>query len=580
MTKPKNAKEFRQNLAQQFIESLNKEGLEWKAGWQMLSSRPYNAVTARKYKGLNILNLAYAAAEKGSTDPRWVTFNQISDRDGKYHPGEKWHLKKGSEAAYVEYFYPYDTKEKKQLSWNEYKTEIDAGREASEFNFYSKYFAVFNAIDVEGMPPLEKTENLDIKPSELVEKLSGKMNVPIYYDGIDRAFYRPAEDAIHLPAASSFNSAEELAATSLHELAHATGHESRLNRNIQNSFGTENYAYEELVAEMTSSFMTIRVDEKIPDILMENHKAYINSWIKEVENNPDVLVSAIRDAERASTYMDYMAEIITEAEYKSIIGSSIEVNKDSVKVQESDVVLSRAFISEGYTENDKVRGLFIKDANSKPEEIVFKSRKELLAAFPDSVAIGVNTTILYNKNSTKDFSRAMRYKNELMEAIPGSFAIVAHDAPEEYFSLQDGQLQEYKELFDEFNVEFDLSTREIGQMKDALSKKIFYEWLDFSDELLTKTPQEIFNASYEKVMKEEFYMILSENIDEDEYSIEELKALNDTDNILEKAYLNWLKEDVSDEIRTSLAMSVREIKNKSLSLQNSKEKLSEESFEL
>ena len=579
MAKPKNAKEFRQNLAQQFIESLNKEGLEWKAGWQMLSSRPYNAITERKYKGLNILNLAYAAAEKGSTDPRWVTFNQISDRDGKYHPGEKWHLKKGSEAVYVEYFYPYDIKEKKQLSWNEYKTEIDAGREASEFNFYSKYFAVFNAIDVEGMPPLEKTENLDIKPSELVEKLSGKMNVPIYYDGIDRAFYRPAEDAIHLPAVSSFNSAEELAATSLHELAHATGHESRLNRNIQNSFGTENYAYEELVAEMTSSFMTIRVDEKIPDILMENHKAYINSWIKEVENNPDVLVSAIRDAERASTYMDYMAEIITEAEYKSIIGSSIEVNKDSVKEQESDVVLSRAFISEGYTENDKVRGLFIKDANSKPEEIVFKSRKELLAAFPDSVAIGVNTTILYNQNSTKDFSRAMRYKNELMEAIPGSFAIVAHDEPEEYFSLQDGQLQEYKELFDEFNVEFDLSTREIGRMKDALSKKINEEWQNFSDELLSKSPKEIFDAAYEKIMKEDLFIILGENIDDNEYTLKELKLLHQTDHLLDHLYNDWLNQESGDEIRTSLAMSVYKLNNTPL-IEDKKEKYLKEGFEL
>ena len=94
-----------------------------------------------------------------------------------------------------------------------------------------------------------------------IKKLSESMNVPIHYDGVGSAFYRPSTDDIHLPRPESFYSSAEFNGTALHELAHSTGHPTRLNRDIKNLFGSENYAFEELVAEMTSCFMSANLQD-------------------------------------------------------------------------------------------------------------------------------------------------------------------------------------------------------------------------------------------------------------------------------------------------------------------------------
>ena len=76
---------------------------------------PHNGVTKANYRGCNSFWLSLIAMSKDYTDPRWLTMHQIMDPDKKYHPNEKWHLKKGFKATYVEYWYPYDVKNKKAL---------------------------------------------------------------------------------------------------------------------------------------------------------------------------------------------------------------------------------------------------------------------------------------------------------------------------------------------------------------------------------------------------------------------------------------------------------------------------------
>lgn len=316
MSKPKNREEFRNQMAEAFINILSERGLEWKKEWTGTGSTNMNAVTKAPYKGINALNLYLTARIRGYDDVRWATMVQIADKDRKYHPNEKWHLKAGSKATYVEYWYQYDTVNKKAVTWKQYRDEILNGRPPEAFRLCSRYTPVFNASDIEGIPKLELEvkENRDINIDEIVTKLSENMKVPIFEDGGDRAYYSPANDEIHLPKKEYFTSEYAFNATALHELSHSTGHATRLNRALGGFFGSESYAYEELVAEMCACFTGINLNS-VPDT--ENHKAYVQSWIREIKEKPDALVRAVKDAQAAALYMDFNAELITREEYVS-----------------------------------------------------------------------------------------------------------------------------------------------------------------------------------------------------------------------------------------------------------------------
>lgn len=121
------------------------------------------------------------------------------------------------------------------------------------------------------------------------------------------------------PAVELFN------ATALHELSHSTGHPTRLNRPQGAFFGTEQYAYEELVAEMCSCFMGTELQTEATPQHIDNHKAYVQSWIQAIREKPETLVKAIKDAQAAANFMDYKAGLITEKEYEKACGSVMEV---------------------------------------------------------------------------------------------------------------------------------------------------------------------------------------------------------------------------------------------------------------
>lgn len=107
--------------------------------------------------------------------------------------------------------------------------------------------------------------------------------------------------------------------TALHELSHATGAEKRLNRDIRNVFGTEKYAYEELVAEISACFMSEHIQIEQTEEHVNNHKAYIQSWTKALSEKPEMLMKAIRDAEKAANYLEYHAEILSKEEYQETL---------------------------------------------------------------------------------------------------------------------------------------------------------------------------------------------------------------------------------------------------------------------
>ena len=334
MSKPKNKDEYRAELAEAFAHVLEEKGLEWKKDWQGSGGgAPHNGITKANYRGSNAFWLSLVSMMKGYDDPRWVTMVQIMDTGGKYHPKEKWHLKAGSKATYVEYWMPFDTVSKKAVTWEQFREDIKNGRSENEFGLTSRYTAVFNAKDVEGMPEIEVVTNPDITADELIDRLSAGMNVPIYTDGGDQAYYSPSKDEIHLPTPESFNSEYAFNATALHELSHSTGHPSRLNRDQGSFFGTSQYAYEELVAEMCSCFMGVNLNTEASPEHIDNHKAYVQSWIQAIRDKPETLIKAIKDAQSAANYMDYKSGVITKDEYDKLCGACKEI-RTAVNVAE------------------------------------------------------------------------------------------------------------------------------------------------------------------------------------------------------------------------------------------------------
>lgn len=310
--------DFRKKLAQQFIDALEEQELDWKKEWEGTSNIPKNATTNKAYSGINRFNLMLIGMARNTKDPRWATFKQIQDNG--------WKLKKGSKGAQIEYWMPYDVVDKKALSWQDFRNQ-NLSFSDKRYMLTAKYFHVFNAEDIDNIPELTQNINPTVEQDVLIDKLQKNMDIKIYNDGGDRAFYRPSEDAIHLPAKESFHSTYDYNSTALHELAHSTGASHRLNRDMKTS-----YAREELVAEITSAFSSVNLQASQSQEHINNHKAYVQSWIQMIKDKPETLMSAISDAQKAAEYMDFKAELINEKQYMNSkdVSETVEVKNTEV----------------------------------------------------------------------------------------------------------------------------------------------------------------------------------------------------------------------------------------------------------
>lgn len=324
-------KSFREEVAEQFLKALEEKPLEWYKSWRSTDTgRAINITTNKPYKGVNSFWLKHKEYNHGYGDNRWATFKQIKDKG--------WKLAKGSKGEKVEFYMPIDNYIEKAISWDKYnnlseeeKGEVITkanGKKVERYSLGTKIYTVFNASQIEGVPKLNlKLVKNNIKADEVVQRIAEGMKVEIReIENSSKPSYSPSGDYITMPKASQFNSDYYYAATALHELGHSTGHESRLNRDLTGGFGSKKYAYEELIAEITSTFMSEYIETPITEDNMKQHKAYIQSWISAIRNNKNYLFKAISKAEEASDYM------IEKAELDKILENDIEKD-DSEKVE-------------------------------------------------------------------------------------------------------------------------------------------------------------------------------------------------------------------------------------------------------
>lgn len=313
---------MREEMKTAFLASLKEDKIPWVRDWTRFTC-PQNAVSQNEYHGINLLWLSYIQMERNYQDPRWCTFLQAQEKG--------WQIKKGEKGSRVEFWSIYDTKEKRKLS----KEDADQLRKTLGEDFYNRVrpiasiYIVFNGEQIKGIPQFSPQkqkwdETLLLKKRDV---LLQNMKLT-FHEGGDRAFYSPRKDQITMPEVKQFKSGYGYISTFLHEAGHATGHKSRMNREIQNHFGTPDYAREELRAEIASAFTAQNLGIEMMDSShLENHKAYIQSWIQILEKNPNELFSAIHDAEKISEYLIQKAGLNKKqvlAEKKEYVVEDIE----------------------------------------------------------------------------------------------------------------------------------------------------------------------------------------------------------------------------------------------------------------
>lgn len=295
-------------MLDKLLECIENNPVPWQKGWVSVggitsSGYPYNAKTGKPYNGINALYLALIEGMRGYGDARWATYNQIQELGASVRKGEK-----GSD---IFFWTQYDKATKKPFDRR--SVEGMAEEEVKEYLNENvrpvlKNYTVFNAAQCDNFPKSESTEVVESPKTpraslECAEKIIRNSAAPVRYDGGNNAFYSIFTDDIHLPKIEAFKTMNDYYATALHEIAHSTGHESRLNRDLSGSFGSEKYAIEELRAELTSVFMQTDLGIELGAAEITNHSAYLKSWLSVVKKDHNVFYKAAADASKATEYI-------------------------------------------------------------------------------------------------------------------------------------------------------------------------------------------------------------------------------------------------------------------------------------
>jgi len=285
--------DYRRDLTDQLIKQLIDGTAPWQKSWDGRSSMPINPVTGKRYRGGNSIGLQSHGLRRGYPDPRWMTSKQAESKGWRVRDVEK------RNPFSIEYWKFEETREKTNedgspVLGEDGKPETETVRLPRPMVFFSK---VFNAAQIDGIPELQHAAH-EWDPIERAEQILLSSGAQIIHDQVDKAFYSPTNDSIHLPQRKQFQSPARYYARALHELCHWTGHPSRLDRKF-GVFGDPEYAQEELRMELASLFLADRLG--IPN--MVNHASYVSSWVKVLKEDKHEIFRASRDAEAITEYV-------------------------------------------------------------------------------------------------------------------------------------------------------------------------------------------------------------------------------------------------------------------------------------
>ena len=272
-----------QIITDRIVEIMEKGVTPWRKPWNGgIDGGPRNLVSKKHYQGINAFLLSCIP----HTTPYWLTFKQAKEMGGN--------VRKGVEGTPV-------------IFWKIYEKEDATAEDGKKRLPVLRYYTVFNADQCEGIkaPDEDLPEWPEHERIEQAEAIQLAMpNRPKVIYGGSRAFYQPAFDTVTVPELKRFEKPEEFYSTLFHELAHSTGHESRLNREGISGFhffGDNAYSKEELVAEMTAAFLCGHCG--IENATIENSAAYLQGWIKALKGDKKLAITAAAHAQKAANYI-------------------------------------------------------------------------------------------------------------------------------------------------------------------------------------------------------------------------------------------------------------------------------------
>lgn len=294
-------------ITDKIIAELEAGRVPWVQPWGTAAARaplamPKNASTARQYSGINVLILWGAVIERGFAGQSWLTFRQALSLGGHVRKGER-----GTTVVYADRFVPSDEK----------RRAVETGEEVQAIPFL-KRFTVFNTDQCEALPGEIATAAPPPPPCLIeptVDTLIKATGITFHIGG-DRAFYAPAEDFVQVPPPQAYFEPINWHRTALHELGHATGHPSRLNRDQSGSHGTKKYAFEELVAELSSAFSCASLGI-VPTV---RHADYIGAWLDVLREDSRAIVRAASQASKAADYLlGFVSQPVASAPVDSVV---------------------------------------------------------------------------------------------------------------------------------------------------------------------------------------------------------------------------------------------------------------------
>ena len=289
-----NRADIYQEITDQMIAMIEAGTRPWSKSWNG-STAPNIPLrsTGVPYRGINVLTLWVAAMTKGYASPHWLTFKQALALGGCVRKGEK-----GSTVVYAN---------KIEVNADSKAQEgAERGEDGKRQVAFLKRYTVFNAEQIDGIEakypaplPVITATNPDQRDAEL-DTLFARVPVTLKHFG-SQPYYQPSGDHVVMPQFADFHTSDDYYSTLAHELCHATGHVDRLARPSLISTKREDYAREELVAELGAAFVSATIGIKLHD--REDHAAYLANWLQALRNDKKCIFTAARLAQDASDWL-------------------------------------------------------------------------------------------------------------------------------------------------------------------------------------------------------------------------------------------------------------------------------------
>lgn len=278
-----------QEITDRIIADLEAGRVPWIQPWGSANAgigMPHNAVSSRRYSGINVLTLWHAVVSRGFSSHAFLTFRQAAALGGSVRRGER-----GVGIIYTRRFVPSSERRRADTE----------GTATSGGIPFLKHFTVFSVDQCDDLPehiclPPPPIPNGLILPhaEELITATGADFRI-----GGPSAYYSPSHDYVAVPRPDDFHEPINWHRTAFHELGHWTGHATRLGRDQTGSFGSKDYGREELVAEMAGAFICAALGI-VPSV---RHADYIGSWLQIIREDNRAILRAASAASKAAEYI-------------------------------------------------------------------------------------------------------------------------------------------------------------------------------------------------------------------------------------------------------------------------------------